>query len=371
MDQRVEMMQRLQWMSDSQRETFAQRLTLQEGFSIEESRSFVERARSGELFDKIDTLVRQSHELRDQLRRIEAWKNIHIPPGRPWQRAIEMKVACCETMDIFGYDDKLDDVSRGFSLAQAKMLRAAEPYWWSDDISTAVWLASSGISATTMPEEVVVPGFAGWWWFDQPLGIKVTPDNRGVCALLWSRSERGMEFAAYVLDDTIGAMCAMGWTWQPGVTWEGLIEGISTQQFLMWKPTDIPPEEGHKAIGILSRIFLAGCVWLNQKVAAETKENIERHRRKQFAREHVSVAVEPTIRVIHLRKREAAASTHVADEGAEQREYSCRWVVSGHWRNQFYASNNERKLIYIMPFVKGPADKPFKKPPQTVYQVNR
>ena len=45
--------------------------------------------------------------------------------------------------------------------------------------------------------------------------------------------------------------------------------------------------------------------------------------------------------------------------------------MSGHWRNQFYATTGQRKLIYIMPFVKGPADKPMRTDERKVYQVSR
>jgi hypothetical protein len=48
------------------------------------------------------------------------------------------------------------------------------------------------------------------------------------------------------------------------------------------------------------------------------------------------------------------------EEGEEDahREYSHRWLVDGHWRNQYYASENTHRAIYIVGYVKGPADKP-------------
>lgn len=70
--------------------------------------------------------------------------------------------------------------------------------------------------------------------------------------------------------------------------------------------------------------------------------------------------------MIQLRRTEA--QPHPTADG-ENVEWSCRWIVNGHWRNQPY--KDERKLIYIMPYVKGPDDMPLKVPTHTVYQVSR
>lgn len=44
---------------------------------------------------------------------------------------------------------------------------------------------------------------------------------------------------------------------------------------------------------------------------------------------------------------------------ATGREYSCRWIVRGHYAMQAYGPNRSlRRRIYIDPYIKGPADKP-------------
>jgi hypothetical protein len=40
--------------------------------------------------------------------------------------------------------------------------------------------------------------------------------------------------------------------------------------------------------------------------------------------------------------------------------YSCRFMVSGHWRNQWHPSTGQHRQTWVSPYVKGPADKPFK-----------
>ena len=48
--------------------------------------------------------------------------------------------------------------------------------------------------------------------------------------------------------------------------------------------------------------------------------------------------------------------------------YNWQWIVSGHYRNQWYPSDETHKIIWIPPYVKGPEDKPLK---QRLYKVAR
>ena len=51
-------------------------------------------------------------------------------------------------------------------------------------------------------------------------------------------------------------------------------------------------------------------------------------------------------------------------------DWSCRWLVRGHWRNQFYPASDDHRTIWIEPHVKGPDDKPMKSS-KVVYHINR
>ena len=61
------------------------------------------------------------------------------------------------------------------------------------------------------------------------------------------------------------------------------------------------------------------------------------------------------LRVVTLRRPERH-SHH--DDASHEVEWSHRWVVTGHWRRQWYPSLDEHRLRYILPYVKGPDDKP-------------
>lgn len=62
------------------------------------------------------------------------------------------------------------------------------------------------------------------------------------------------------------------------------------------------------------------------------------------------------VEVVTLRRAHSAnGSTPVGDA----RDWSCRWWVAGHWRQQPYGkARSERRPTWITPYVKGPDDKP-------------
>lgn len=55
----------------------------------------------------------------------------------------------------------------------------------------------------------------------------------------------------------------------------------------------------------------------------------------------------------------------------ESANYSHRFIVGGHWRNQPYTSLGIWRQIWISPYVKGPADKPLIVRPKRVFQWDR
>jgi hypothetical protein len=60
------------------------------------------------------------------------------------------------------------------------------------------------------------------------------------------------------------------------------------------------------------------------------------------------------VRIVTLRRssyrRPAGVSSNV--------EWTHRWIVRPHWRNQWYPSRGVHRQRYIAPYVKGPDDKP-------------
>lgn len=99
--------------------------------------------------------------------------------------------------------------------------------------------------------------------------------------------------------------------------------------------------------------FLA---FIRQRIFLVRPERAQRQVRRALAR--AGKDGDEDVRVVILRQ---AVSRH-GDPEAEARavEWSCRWIVSGHWTNQWYPSRQRHERIWLMPYVKGPDDKPLR-----------
>jgi hypothetical protein len=73
------------------------------------------------------------------------------------------------------------------------------------------------------------------------------------------------------------------------------------------------------------------------------------------------------VSVVVLRKRdkaEVAGDPHPVD-------WSCQWLVRGHWRRQYYPRTDRHETIWIAPYRKGPEDKPLREPRADLFLVAR
>jgi hypothetical protein len=100
------------------------------------------------------------------------------------------------------------------------------------------------------------------------------------------------------------------------------------------------------------RLLAAFWALAKQRITIERREPPIRQVRRRLQRAGLPVK---DIRVITL--REASSSGHNPEPGRV--EWSHRWVVGGHWRQQPWGPENRyRRATWIAPFVKGPSDKP-------------
>lgn len=100
------------------------------------------------------------------------------------------------------------------------------------------------------------------------------------------------------------------------------------------------------------RLLLALMILLDSRITATKAQPLERAVRRRAARAEVP----SDVRVIYLRRPEAVGAPK---HGETPVEWSHRWVVSGHWRNQPCGhGRSDRRLTWVSPYVKGPEDKP-------------
>jgi hypothetical protein len=114
----------------------------------------------------------------------------------------------------------------------------------------------------------------------------------------------------------------------------------------------------------LIRFALAARAFLDQRIAVESRASVDRPARRRAER----LDVEPVVHVVRFRKAEGRA--HGGDSPHDV-EWSCQWLVRGHWRNQWHPRMQRHAPVWITPHIKGPADMPLKTPAPEVWQVAR
>lgn len=119
--------------------------------------------------------------------------------------------------------------------------------------------------------------------------------------------------------------------------------------------TDIEGE--HQRVSYIEDRRAMAAVWgivASPGVASEP-EMVDRPARRRAQRAGLQVP-DQSVRVVRLHAGDYQA--HPRAGAAMPVEWSHRWLVSGHWRQQWYPSRGQHLAKYILPHVKGPADKP-------------
>ena len=119
-------------------------------------------------------------------------------------------------------------------------------------------------------------------------------------------------------------------------------------------------EDSHVAICLqVSKFWLAAVSWMRQRVLVRSRPPRLLPKNKKRARK-MEAQVKgqmPIIELVQLRRTES--STPEPGSGVE-RHYTMRFIVHGHFRNQFYPSKGVYAPKWIASYVKGPADAPLK-----------
>jgi hypothetical protein len=301
---------------------------------------------------------------------------VTLDPARPWMLALEMQFAAlrnaCITRDAPGEidDEPPPQGLREACAVAASILPRCEAFAWSHDTAAAVLLASRSVPRASVLSASTLPARACWWYFTEPLPLLARPeleidlgdeigtiDTRHLAAISCAATDDGyISVICYRPLPNRGPLATTTFFAREGITVEEFASDIA----------HVDVREGTRRGAVeVAQFVAAACAWLQQRIAIWSSARVERHRRKQIGREH-RVPEPLDVKVVELRRLESQPRTPGLGEHVE---WSCRWVVNGHWRNQPY--KDSRKLIFIMPFMKGPADRPLKVPTHTVYAVDR
>lgn len=287
-----------------------------------------------------------------------------VSTGVPiWRSAIEGKFAARAFMNR----SMRDDPELFWLRADIQALDLAETYAWSTESTIATTLASRSLPTDAALERYNCADesdvqFFGCKWisFEGPLPNVLRPEesrdsglNGQGAFLVRELYSKGAPKRLVVVRFSSGrAICR--WSVDIGVSIADF-----RSAFERFNPQDNDAEAlGHATLAEAMAVYrwlIAAEAWTNQRILVDSHRPIERHLRKQIARANPSASVDTSVRVVELRRAARQAESSI---GSRSVEWSRRWIVSGHWRNQPYPSKGDKKLLFISPYVKGPSDKP-------------
>lgn len=138
-------------------------------------------------------------------------------------------------------------------------------------------------------------------------------------------------------------------TLTPGVKWENLRGGDEPERL---SPTMVLPSWNlNMEVG---RLMCTLWLLVQQKVAVRRPATADRAGRRRWERNTNRPL--PEVTIIELRRPVQTSTEDRGDHGFV--DWSHRWIVDGHWRNQWHAKTEEHVPTWIAPYVKGPDDKP-------------
>lgn len=287
-------------------------------------------------------------------------------------------------------------------------LRSADTYCWAPQTTQAVQAAAEALPIECAPTastlgNIATIGRSGWWWFQEPIPLQTT-DRPGVdapvVALLWRYGLQNVQappdFPNLEPEPRVGlwlqtfvmqrlplggrqqdvAVPTLAWIWHDGTSLHALPSRLQRE----YERINDEGKAGHDSADMeatvaasmaFSRFFVAAAAWLRQKIVIESHggQGI-RQAARQLQREH-KLSETPRVRIVELRRSQYVKREDETVTDGNTRKLTCRFVVKGFWRNQWYATRQEHAQIYIESFLKGPADAPMKSAAPTVFVVRR
>jgi hypothetical protein len=281
----------------------------------------------------------------------------------------------------------------------AAALRAAYAYHVTPEMVPLIQWAANDLPGVTQIQPEMFPTQTGFVWFDEPLPCRNRSDGTAagsdrVRAMLWHHATSefdGKRYAGVAIDifTDIEDLNRVVSDHDPeDLTSEevGLARALTLEEVALLRAKigrTIPvggqffaygtrigpstathdPDVGPSPVDTLLRMLTAYWLMLGQTVADVREAEIPR----AFGKRAVRAGIPARVTVVQLRRNDQAARR----DGETLVEWSRRWVVRGHWRNQACgAGRTEHRLIWIAPFMKGPADRPLVVP-EKVYSLKR
>ncbi len=236
-------------------------------------------------------------------------------------------------------------------------LRVAEPYYWAPPLCRLVTSLATTIPGTWKLHRERLPSASGFFSFAECLPID---ERLRMSAIAWYLDGATLHTVTFIHgddatdDDDIDGF-AMLLDWHEG-------DALTRFTHNLIIPHDDPLRVQHSC---LVRTMAASFALLEQELLVTVPERPSRAWRRRAA---IAGRPDVLIRVVKLRRVRQVTHEHPEHDSVE---WSCRWLVRGHWREQWYPRLACHQPVWIMEHEKGPEDKPLKPPAPRVFAVVR
>lgn len=136
-------------------------------------------------------------------------------------------------------------------------------------------------------------------------------------------------------------------------------------------PKEPRTEEAHGSEAAHPFVSVVGAAWLlmSQPAVTETLTTAYHTTPPRSPAGDTRPDAAPTVPVTIVGLRRPTQPPHDKTASTSERQYSRRWWVGGHWRQQACGPNHsQRKPIFVAPYIKGPQDKPLTTDRVTVWR---
>lgn len=238
---------------------------------------------------------------------------------------------------------------------EVEAIRRAELLWVSAEMGTLLNTAQKTLPVDTIIRPDDLPSDFGFVVFEEPLVcIDATRDEPMIVrAFMWANAriagENALHMSFYVDSDKYPALAAIGLH----LAYAGASEWFMNTDLNAFPAAHYEAMTEHALESIREdrRIFGSLLMLLHQPLVVEGLVKAGRQERRQAER-HGQPAP-PDVRVLTLR----LPQHQYEDKVTSRVQWTHRWLVSGHWRKQWYATEQVHRPIWIAPFIKGPAEK--------------
>jgi hypothetical protein len=203
----------------------------------------------------------------------------------------------------------------------------------------------------------------GFFWFAKPPSISGSDEDNHVQAIAWrvisDTADPGL-WVTYFMRVASGDFGPIGhWCWRFGHSLAAECQDVAAIE------PDALIENPLAHRWSLLRLIATAWAFLEQRILVIAPQRASRALRRRLPID----LRETLIHTIILRRQQPMAAATVDNQGDV--EWSWRWIVRGHWRDQWYPSIGHHRPIWILPYEKGPAEKPLKMPGVPLFAVTR